>query len=148
MGEWDVVGREFSIIRLMLPPDPAPHSGAPSEEGASRPEAIASIADREIEAQIRLEEAKIKNTNLILANQAFAQDTDERKNYARRFLYIAWAWVAVIALVLIMQGSCSQGCGPVRFQLSDPVLLAAIGSTTANIFGILYVVANYLFPKK
>jgi len=35
-----------------------------------------------------------------------------------------------------------------EFKLSDPVMLAVIGSTTVNILGILYVVANYLFPKR
>jgi hypothetical protein len=27
-------------------------------------------------------------------------------------------------------------------------MLAVIGSTTVNVLGILYVVANYLFPKR
>jgi len=27
-------------------------------------------------------------------------------------------------------------------------MLAAIGATTVNVLGILYVVANYVFPKK
>jgi hypothetical protein len=89
-----------------------------------------------------------KSAARTLANQAIGQDTEERKKYARRFLYLACAWVVVVATVLLAQGFCSRGCGAVRFALSDAVLLAAIGSTTANIFGILYVVANYLFPKK
>jgi hypothetical protein len=113
------------------------------------PSAPASIADCQLEeARLKLEEMRIKNTNSILANQAIGQNTDERKNYARRFLYLACAWVVLVGFILIMQGLCSQGCGPFRFGLSNSVLLAAIGSTTANIFGILYVVANYLFPKK
>ena len=31
------------------------------------------------------------------------------------------------------------------FKLSDIVVLAAIGSTTVNVLGILFVVAKYLF---
>lgn len=99
-------------------------------------------------AEAQLYEAQIKNTNLILANQAIGQDTEERKKYARRFLYLACAWVAIVTLVLLLQGACSRGRGAFTFALSDTVLLATIGSTTANILGILYVVANYLFPKK
>ena len=34
------------------------------------------------------------------------------------------------------------------FMLSENIMLAAIGSTTVNVLGILYVVANYLFPKR
>jgi hypothetical protein len=99
-----------------------------------------SLAECQLEeARINLDAARIRNTLSILANQAIGQDTDERKKYAKRFLWLACAWVVVVA---------TQGCRGFAFRLSDSVLLAAIGSTTANIVGILYVVANYLFPKK
>jgi hypothetical protein len=133
----------------MPPPDPSLPSSDHGQEVALRPAVPASVAECQLEeARLKLEETRINHTRLIHANVAISQDTDERKKYAKRFLYIAWTWVAVIALVLITQGWCAHGCGPMRFQLSDSVLLAAIGSTTANIFGILYVVATYLFPKK
>lgn len=100
------------------------------------------------EARARVEALKIQNTASILANQAIGQNTEERKKCAMRFLMLACAWVLIVALILFLQGFCAQGCRSVRFSLSDSILLAAIGSTTANIFGILYVVAHYLFPKK
>jgi hypothetical protein len=34
------------------------------------------------------------------------------------------------------------------FKLSDSIVLAMIGSTTANVLGILYIVAKYLFPNR
>lgn len=69
---------------------------------------------------------------------------DERKRYARSFFKLTCLWVAVIVSLLLFQGFG----GLIPFKLSDAVLLAAIGTTTVNIIGILYVVANYLFPKK
>jgi hypothetical protein len=95
-----------------------------------------------------LEALRIGNTKAILANQATEQDTNERKKYAKWLLVLACTWIVIVALLLTLQGFCSHGCGSVKFSLDDSVLLAAIGSTTANIVGILYVVAKYLFPKK
>ena len=71
------------------------------------------------------------------------QDTGERKSYARRFFYLSCGWIAIIVVVVLLQGFGSWG-----FKLSEPVVLALIGSTTINIIGILFVVANYLFPKR
>jgi hypothetical protein len=118
----------------------------PPPESTANPTSLAECQLEE--ARINLEAARIRNTLSILANQAIGQDTDERKKYAKRFLWLACAWVVVVAFLLIIQGFCTQGCRGFVFRLSDSVLLAAIGSTTANIVGILYVVANYLFPKK
>jgi hypothetical protein len=72
------------------------------------------------------------------------QDIIERKKYASRFYRLACVWVSIIAVLLLCEGFGSI----IHFSLSDSVLLAAIGSTTANILGILYVVATYLFKKR
>jgi len=75
---------------------------------------------------------------------SITQDTSERKKYARKFFVLACAWVFVITAILVLQGFGTV----VRFNLSEKIVLAAIGSTTLNIVGILFVVAKYLFPKK
>ena len=75
------------------------------------------------------------------------QDIDERKRYALLFFCRACGWMVIIVALLFLQGSRYSIEG-MRFKLSDPVMLAVIGSTTVNILGILYVVANYLFPKR
>jgi len=72
------------------------------------------------------------------------QDIKERKKYAVRFYCLACVWVSIIAALLLCEGFGSI----IHFSLPDSVLLAAIGSTTANILGILYVVATYLFKKR
>jgi len=74
------------------------------------------------------------------------QDREERKRYAAHFFKLACSWVMVISALLVLQGF--HGYGAWEFHLSDPVTLSAIGATTINILGILYVVAKYLFPPR
>ena len=44
--------------------------------------------------------------------------------------------------------ACEGFGARIGFKLSDSIIVAAIGATTVNVLGMLYVVANYLFPKK
>jgi hypothetical protein len=74
------------------------------------------------------------------------QDIDERKKYASRFFWLSCGWLLVITTILMLQGFGSIWFWRVPFKLPENVLLAVIGSTT--VLGILYVVANYLFPKR
>jgi hypothetical protein len=79
--------------------------------------------------------------------EGLRQDTAERKMYARHFFILSCAWICIITAILLLQGFGSFWYGRFPFKLSEPVVLAVIGSTTVNILGILYVVANYLFPN-
>lgn len=76
------------------------------------------------------------------------QDIAERKKYAHFFFLLACSWLVAICVFLLLQGFGSVWFGRFPFKLSESVLLALIGSTTVNVLGILYVVANYLFPKR
>jgi len=79
------------------------------------------------------------------------QDIKERKKYAQLFFYLSCAWLAAIVVILMLQGFGSQGFDSLwktPFKLSDSIVLAMIGSTTANVLGILYIVAKYLFPNR
>jgi hypothetical protein len=79
------------------------------------------------------------------------QDIKERKKYAQLFFYLSCAWLVAIVVILMLQGFGSQGFGSfwkAPFKLSDSIVLAMIGSTTANVLGILYIVAKYLFPNR
>ena len=70
-------------------------------------------------------------------------DTSARKEYAKKIFGLTCIWVAAIYLLLLFQGFEYYG-----FKLSEKVLLAAIGSTTANIVGVFLIVTRYFFPKK
>jgi hypothetical protein len=53
------------------------------------------------------------------------------------------SWIVAVFVLLSLQGFSFYG-----FKLSDNVLLAAIGSTTANVIGMLLIVLKNLFPSK
>lgn len=90
-----------------------------------------------------LEKKDLDYQRLKLVLAGLEQDTSERKRYAERFFWLSCGWIVIITLILVL-----EGFGICKFKLSDAVVLATIGSTTINILGILYIVANYLFPRK
>lgn len=73
------------------------------------------------------------------------QNIHERKKYAGRIFWLAVGWTCSVIVILIFNGF-GRCAGRFHFHLDNPVLLAAIGSTTTNILGLLYVVVRYLFP--
>jgi hypothetical protein len=75
-----------------------------------------------------------------LQNIGLDQDIRARKKYAFRIFLLVAFWITAVLAILILQGFCFH-----EFHLSDNVLLAAIGSTTANIIGMLLIVIKYLF---
>jgi len=80
---------------------------------------------------------------LRLENQSLKQDIDERRKYAHRIFCLISTWLIAVFVLLAV-----QGFNLLSFRLSDSVLLAVVGSTTVNVLGIFYIVANYLFPKR
>jgi hypothetical protein len=96
--------------------------------------------------ETRQEEDDLQKEHAKAILRGLKQDIDERKKYAKYFFVLACFWLAAITILLVLQGFGSLW--PIPFKLADNVLLAVIGSTTVNVLGILYVVANYLFPKR
>ena len=72
------------------------------------------------------------------------QDIEERRKYSLRIFILCCVWVFGIFGLLLAQGFNWI----TRFNLPQPVLLAAIGSTTANIIAVFVIVARYLFPNR
>ncbi|MGA2561870.1 MAG: hypothetical protein ABSF17_19535 [Terracidiphilus sp.] len=66
----------------------------------------------------------------------------QRKKFAGRIFYLTCAWITAVFGVLILDGFSWRG-----FHLSDSIVLAALGTTTANIIGVLLIVTNYFFPS-
>ncbi len=52
-------------------------------------------------------------------------------------IVIGWLWAVRQLLVL-----------PAAERPTDAVLIAALGTTTVNVLGLLYIVARYLFPQQ
>jgi len=102
----------------------------------------------------KLEEQRLNLAFLKSQLGRFEQETEQKKTYAKLAFRLVCGWLSIVLLILIAQGF--SGCclwslwaGYVwGFHLDDRVLMALIGSTTANIFGVLYIVMKYLFPSK
>ncbi|MGO9638691.1 MAG: hypothetical protein ACLPXT_05445 [Terracidiphilus sp.] len=78
--------------------------------------------------------------------ESFKQDTGERKRYAKKIFILTCTWVTGIYILMLLEGFGGFWCW--AFHLSDSIMLAAIGSTTANIIGVFFIVTRYFFPKK
>ena len=74
--------------------------------------------------------------------EGIRQDRLERKVYAGKTFNLICVYMAFVGMLLLMSGYVES------FHLSDPVLIAILGTTTTNVLGIFYFVANYLFPKR
>lgn len=73
------------------------------------------------------------------------QDITERKKYTGRIFWLIVGWLIAVLVILLLQGFYK--IWKVYFLLSDNVILALIGGTTANVLGIFIIVTKYLFPK-
>jgi hypothetical protein len=89
-----------------------------------------------------IETQKLQIEKLKLVNIALNQDTEHRGTWARRLLPLCLGWLIAVVGVLIFQGFHIWS-----FHLDDSVLIAFIGTTTADVLGLGYIVVNYLFPK-
>jgi hypothetical protein len=85
----------------------------------------------------------LENTTRNLTNEGQKQDTQERKKYAQRIFAMLCGWLVIVLSAIVISGSQL-----LEFHLSDTVLLALIGSTTANVAGFFFAVVKYLFPEK
>ena len=75
--------------------------------------------------------------------ESIKQDREERKVYASKTFDFLCVYMMCVGLLLFMSGSTTAS-----LQLSDSVLIVILGTTTTNVLGIFYFVANYLFPKR
>lgn len=86
-----------------------------------------------------------------------AKADDDDRNKAEK----AWGWVnsivwlvlPVVAIVLVVVRSATMpptGLGGwlIAFELTEGVMLMLLGTTTANVVGLFYIVARYLFPRQ
>jgi len=117
------------------------------------PELISAINAKAVEAvpeepdvRADLEKESIEVDEKRAELQSFIQDTGERKRHAKNIFILTCLWVTGIYALLLLQGF--GGLYRWAFHLSDSIMLAAIGSTTANIVGVFLIVTRYFFPKK
>ncbi|MEO0017248.1 MAG: hypothetical protein RLZZ522_531 [Verrucomicrobiota bacterium] len=56
-------------------------------------------------------------------------------------------WLVTICVFLYLSGRQYEGTTTKFLQLSDPVVIALIGSTTVNVIGLFYLAAKWLYPN-
>ena len=68
-----------------------------------------------------------------------------RRRYGRWILSLTSLWILAVLVVVFFQGF--QYAPGSKFYLPDSILITLLGTSTANVIGLLIIVANYLFPK-
>ena len=86
--------------------------------------------------------AKLENDALEGENISDGQDREQRKLFAKEIFSFVSLYMYFIMFVLVLCGS------PCAFHLSDTILITLLGTTTANILGVLVIVVTYLFTRK
>jgi len=116
-----------------------------------------SFSEEDFYAIGDLGEAELKDAILSLVSKR--RDIDARAKYGLRMFRLTVAWLFVGLLTVWASASRFEFSDwnfwwcelPVPylagFELSDAVLMMLLGTTTANVMGLLYIVMNYLFPS-
>ena len=119
-----------------------------TETGQSQPTADPSVDSHSKYPEIEraLQEAELRKR--ILENEMLAgynlgdtQDRQQRKEFAYLIFKFVCYYMFFVSLLLFLCGS------PGHFHLSDSVIITLLGTTTANVIGILIIVVTYLFNK-
>jgi len=95
-----------------------------------------SITEVEKESAFFDYKAELEQENI----RRLQDDNRARKKFSKSIFSITAIWMFLILVIVVL-----SGVGILK--LSDTVLVALITTTTANVFGFLYVVVNYLFNK-
>lgn len=97
--------------------------------------------DSEIKKE-KVKEYRLKNKALEGENQGDAQDREQRKYFAEKIFNFVSNYMIFVCMMLFLKAITP------RFFLSDSVLMTLLGTTTANVIGILIIVVTYLFSRK
>lgn len=76
-----------------------------------------------------------------LQNESAKNNIRSRRRLSETLLAVTVCWMLMVLVIV-------TSVGKRYLLLSDTVLITLITSTTANVFGFLYVVVNYLFNKE
>ena len=67
------------------------------------------------------------------------QTVEARKTHSRFVLWVIGIWLTIVLVIIILGGFCPS------FHIADNVLIALIGSTTANVLGFYVIILKYFF---
>lgn len=131
------LGKELSIIK-----SPEEFLQDLQQQIGATPATKINLAETYKEERENLQNKQYYETLLLKVQvERFRQDNEGRKVLRDAIFTVTVVWMFLV-LVIVWQA----GAG--RLHLSDAVLIALITTTTANVFGFLYVVVNYLYNKE
>ena len=90
-----------------------------------------------------LRKLQLENEARKVENESESQNKEQRKDFADRIYSFASIYMFGVFLILLLSGTETT-----NFKLSDNVLITLLGTTTANVIGILIIVVTYLFSRK
>ena len=123
-------------VKNLLPPPPddfAPEMGALTRDNAT------TATSDEHQFEVLRREHEIRKLQ-----EQLTQQKDEhrlRKGYLRSVFCLATLYLVSI-VVLVYLCACN------RLHLSDAVLMMVLGTTAADVLGLLYIAFKWLFPKR
>lgn len=101
-----------------------------------------------IEAHTRNEEEERARVQALqLENQNKEQDMVFRRDLTQRISEISFWWLLFLAVILIMQGYKHPLSATFYFKLADSTVNLLLGTTTATILGLFFIVIRYFFSK-
>lgn len=80
--------------------------------------------------------------------ERFKEDTEHRGKLVNWVMYVTNFWLMFVGTIILLDGSI------LHFNVSDGVIVALLGTSTANVLGLPYIVLKGLFrewkykPKK
>jgi hypothetical protein len=101
-----------------------------AKRASTSPDELSAKEWNSLDKQFKLESAR--------------QDMQGRRIYGFIFCAMCCIWEFAILAILVLQGCGSIG-GWRAFHLNEKVLITALISTTANIWGLIVIVAKYFF---
>lgn len=104
-----------------------------------REESVAGLSEQQVED---LRSMALDNDIKKEALEGQKQDRAQRKEFADMIFRFVVVYMLCVLGLLIM-----AGVGDINFDLSDGVLIAILGTTTANVIGVFNFVAKYLFHR-
>ncbi len=96
-----------------------------------------------MEEQLLLKEQHLAQEKL--RTQALEDLLNDRKKYSNRVYWLIVVWLLGIGACILAQGISIPNFTLFSFALSDSVLIALIGGTTATVVGLFLVVVRSIF---
>lgn len=96
--------------------------------------------DRDATEESKYERERIDNEILKEQLAGKKQDREERKKFGRHVFWLIVGYLTAIFVLLVLVGF---GC----MSMSDSVQLTLLGTFSANVLGLFWMVMNYLFSK-